>query len=153
MESQSQFVYAPAGIGVRFVAIIIDGAMIGLLSSIVYLPLYLATFFFDPEQGNLLQMAVSLLNYPLSWSIAALYVGFFYSRRGATPGKTVMKLKVLHSESGAFPSFWQSVGRELIGKTLNLFSCCLGYLMPLFRADKRALHDLAFSTRVVQRVK
>lgn len=157
METHKEFAYKPAGIGVRFVALIIDGMILGLLTGIfVYLPVILLamfTLFFtnSQEQDSVLGSAY-LICTPLSYAAYAVYYGYFYSRRGATPGKAIMRLKVLHSDVGCFPSFWQAAGREIIGKTLNAFVCGLGYLMPLFRSDKRALHDLVFSTRVVRRI-
>jgi len=155
MAQQDELTYAPAGYWARFVACVIDSFAVQLLCWLLILPLLLVAALFDAvlldSSEDLFVTLVSIGSYGLGFIVSALYYGYFYSRRGATPGKAVMGLKVLHSEVGSFPSFLQAIGRESIGRLFELITCMLGYLLPLFRADRRALHDLVFLTRVVRR--
>lgn len=157
MAQQDELTYAPAGYWARFVACVIDSFAVQLLCSLLILPLLIVAALFDAvlldsfEDLFVTLVSIGSYGYGLGFIVSALYYGYFYSRRGATPGKAVMGLKVLHSEVGSFPSFLQAIGREVIGRPLELITCMLGYLLPLFRADRRALHDLVFLTRVVRR--
>ena len=149
--SANDFTYEPAGAGIRFLAVTVDAAIVSIASWIVNIPLVIlmARMAGDPEQGMAvgLQIMVQVLNLALSGS----YFGYFLSRKGATPGKSLFKLKVLHSETGAYVSFWRALGREALGKILCMLTFFIGYLTIIFRADKRGLHDLMFKTRVVRR--
>ncbi len=103
---------------------------------------------------NLVQLAFrSLQAPPWVWSavnlvFTMLYFGFFYSRRGATPGKWTFGIRVRHL--GHHPGFFRSILRETVGKTVSVALFFGGFVMSAFRKDKLALHDLFFGTRVIK---
>lgn len=84
--------------------------------------------------------------------VAYQYLMHFNMKRGGqTPGKKLMKIRVinLRTADGGFESRKQVLGREYFGKVLSSVFM-VGYLLPIFRKDKRALHDLMSDTRVIR---
>ena len=81
------------------------------------------------------------------FSGVALY-GIIYSvmiaRTGQTPGKKAYDMKVVDAKSfqtiSFFRAFWRFIAFLLTATTL------VGLLLPFYRKDKRALHDLLSST-------
>lgn len=65
----------------------------------------------------------------------------------ATPGKMLMKIKVLNTygeKEGSWQAFWRNVG-----KILSALIFCLGYVMAAFTPKKQALHDKMAGSIVV----
>lgn len=144
----------PAGFGGRFAAVIIDGFVLGIAT----MPLKIVVRYLvaaitgaqastkDPKSlviSTTIQMLVSLVAY-------FYYYGYFYSTRGATPGKALMGLRVLNHTTGTYLSYGQSFVRETFGKFVSTVTLGVGYIMVLVRKDKRALHDLIADSEVVK---
>lgn len=76
-----------------------------------------------------------------------LYETIMNGRWGATVGKMAIGARVVRLDGsalgygGAFLRWW--------GERLSDLTCYIGYLFIAFREDKRALHDLIVSTRVI----
>jgi uncharacterized RDD family membrane protein YckC len=149
--STNEFTYEPAGAMVRFAAAIVDGIILSIATWILSIPLVIvvARLSADPEGG--IGVGLQLLLQAINMAVSAAYVIYFLSRKGATPGKTLFKLKVLHSETGTYVSPGRALAREWLGKIICILTFNIGFLMIAFRADKRGLHDLLFKTRVVSR--
>lgn len=81
------------------------------------------------------------------------YFGYFYSAKGATPGKMIFGLRVIDRRTGAHLSFGRAALRETVGKGVSMLTFLIGYLMAAFRSDKRALHDLMVDSQVVRQIK
>jgi uncharacterized RDD family membrane protein YckC len=80
------------------------------------------------------------------------YYGWWYTRRGTSPGKWSVGLQIVDAESGGrIPTFHRAFLRETAGKLLSVLPFMGGYLVAAFRKDRRALHDILFKTRVVYR--
>jgi uncharacterized RDD family membrane protein YckC len=148
--------FAPAGFWIRAGASILDGIIVGVLKAVFELPLDIGIRLLLPDAakpgqpnvtGALLTMAVNLTIYVI---ITYYYFGYFYSTRGASPGKSLLNLKVVDSRSGKYLDYWTSFKREVFGKFLSAIILGIGYLMVAFRQDKMAWHDLLFHTRVVK---
>ncbi|MBI3878832.1 MAG: RDD family protein [Verrucomicrobia bacterium] len=79
-----------------------------------------------------------------------LFSGVYYTLTtwiwGATLGKFIFGLRVVRTDDSAV-GFTKSALRFLGSVVSTIFG--LGYLFIVFRADKRALHDLIAGTRVV----
>jgi len=143
--------HLPGPIGKRFVAALVDGIVCSVLSMPILLIMGIPIGFsnagldggaYQAEAGlNIASKIVGLI-------IAFFYYGWFYNNKGATPGKMMMKLRVSHSETGANLSYGRAFLRETVGKFLSGVILMIGYLMAVFRDDKRALHDLIASTQV-----
>lgn len=138
--------FHPAGFWLRFGAAMIDGMIINIVTipaALLLKPL-LRTLGFS-------ELIASLLTIPVGLIATFFFAGYFYSTRGATPGKMVLGLKVLNDENGTYPSFIASGFRDTLGKYLSIVVLGIGYLMVAFRSDKRGLHDLIFNTQVVKK--
>ena len=94
--------------------------------------------------GNIL---INLLASLISIAICFSYEGYFLSTSGATIGKKVMGLKVLHA--GEYPSFLRG-GCRYLAKGISFFICMIGYIMACFTQDNKALHDMICDTIVVK---
>lgn len=152
----------PAGIGKRFVASCIDGVILSALGWAISLPLGVGLAVIAGQTSDAAQ-ALEALN---SWEgigliykivtqfsgiiIGFAFAGYFYSKKGATPGKKLMGLRLIQTSKGKNVSFWRGAFRDNIGKLISLLVLFIGYLLPIFRSDKRALHDLLFDTQVVE---
>lgn len=79
--------------------------------------------------------------------ISVIYdAGFSMSPWMGTPGKKVMKLKVL-KDSGEPLSYDQAFWRTL-AKALTLLTLFIGYLMIAFTPQRKGLHDYLAGTAV-----
>jgi uncharacterized RDD family membrane protein YckC len=81
------------------------------------------------------------------------YYGWFYSKKGASPGKMAMGLKVVEMGSGRNLGYWRSFFRETLGKSVSGILLGIGFLLVAFRKDHLALHDMIFDTRVIKQVR
>jgi len=72
----------------------------------------------------------------------------FWKIVGQTPGKKAFSLKVVDSQTLELAPFWKLIVRYL-GYFLSLISL-VGFFLPLFREDKKALHDIISGTSVIQ---
>lgn len=85
----------------------------------------------------------------VSWTVSALLLSFLQSRDGQTPGKKLFQLKTVAWPDGAPVTMKTGLKRELLGRFALGLTLGLGYLTTIFRADKRALHDLVGGTTVL----
>ena len=124
-----------ASIFSRWIALLIDGLITTAISASTIYTLNI-------EMGVTFQVS--------SIIVAFLYSGFFTSQRGATPGKMVMKIKIVNQVDGLTPSFIVAGLRDGIGHTISGLILFLGYIMAFFNDDKISLHDYIFKTKVVK---
>ncbi len=76
------------------------------------------------------------------------YSGYFYSVRGATPGKLAFNMMVVN-DSGSKLGFTQAGLRDTLGRTFSIIICGFGFLVAFLRKDRKALHDRIFHTNVI----
>lgn len=147
-----QVAVEPAGFWRRFAASFIDNIIVTVIQLPIKIPLMVLVGATSSAEGGAGAAILStLVNVLLYFVVLFFYFGWFYSTKGATPGKMVMGLRVLRDDTGTHLSYWRTFGREFVGKAiLGLFTLGVGYLLAAFREDKKALHDLAFGTRVVR---
>ena len=138
-----------ASVGQRALAQVLDGLIIGL-------PLFLLTLSFggdltDTENSNLAWLTVLWLGVSLFYSTA------FVAITGATPGKRIMKLRVVNRDDGSPVNWTYAAVRALvptvagvvpvIGFALNIAV----YVRAFFHPYRQGLHDAAAGTIVVRR--
>lgn len=138
-----------ATVGQRALAQVLDGLIIGL-------PLFLLTLSFggdltDTENSNLAWLTVLWLGVSLLYSTA------FVATSGATPGKRIMKLRVVNRDDGSPVNWTYAAVRALvptvagvvpvIGFALNIAV----YVRAFFHPYRQGLHDAAAGTIVVRR--
>ncbi len=76
----------------------------------------------------------------LQMGLYALIVIAFWVKRGYTPGKKSMRLIVLDTRQMVLMGPLQAIWR-FVCYFISMISI-VGFLLPLFRKDKKALHDL-----------
>ena len=120
-----------AGFVERFIAMLIDGLILAI-------PLFIAYYILPIFIGWLLGVVG-----------AAAYAIYFWTSSGATPGKMVMKLKVVNAETGALLEPAEAVLRY-VGYLASSLPFYLGFIWVLFDPNKEAWHDKIAKTRVIK---
>jgi uncharacterized RDD family membrane protein YckC len=147
-----------AGFWLRFVALIIDYLILGLLTGFIIVPI-LGAFGVMGSMGDMDEMdesfiagmiaalsgTVALVNIVINWLYFALMESSSWQ---ATLGKRAVGVKVINEE-GSRISFITATIRY-IGKIVSGAILLIGYIMAAFTAKKQALHDMIASTYVVK---
>lgn len=81
--------------------------------------------------------------------ISALIILIFWAARQATPGKILLRLRVVDAENGTTPPWPRLVARYL-GYIVSGLPLGLGYLWMLWDPRKQCWHDRIARTLVVQ---
>src|SRR6478672_2794883 len=130
-----QLAFALASIGNRFLAVAID-------HFIQYLSIFLIAWFFLSISGSSVagagSSADSLLNEMPKWTIAimililfvvfaAYFVVFEWLWDGQTPGKRLLKLRVIRDD-GRPITLWEAIARNL----LRVFDAVPGFVVPIY---------------------
>lgn len=136
--------YKPAGWRKRGNAAIIDGF---IMWAILFPISFVVALVLRAVGGE--NSATTIIRVVINYAITIFIMGWFYKNKGATPGKIYMKLKVIKSDTGKNMGYMDTFVREIIGKALSTILLFIGYFMPLFRDDKKALHDLIAKTQVL----
>lgn len=139
---------AKAGFWIRFVAYFIDGAMVGFVQFLLGLAFGLVTGAFSGGVGET-HTAISVLSGLLGITISLVYGIFFIGYCGQTPGKMVVKIKVMRTD-GTQMTYGRAFLREVIGKFLSGILLGIGYLMVAFDSQKQGLHDKIADTYVLK---
>ncbi|MBW6508802.1 MAG: zinc-ribbon domain-containing protein [Desulfuromonadales bacterium] len=84
-----------------------------------------------------------------SYLISFTYYIFFTGYCGQTPGKMVLRIKVVRQD-GSPISYGRAAFREVPAKFLSGIIFGIGYLMVIFDEQKRALHDRLADTYVIK---
>ena len=142
----------PAGFGPRFLAYMIDliivsllgvvGGFVGTLFGLLFMYYGMDSMVFILEQ--------------VARAIASLLLAGFYfasmesGASRATLGKASIGLIVLRDDDKPMPR-QQAFGRAASG-FVTILTFYIGFLLCLFRADKKAMHDLMSKSKVVWRV-
>jgi uncharacterized RDD family membrane protein YckC len=150
-----------AGFWLRFVAHLIDGALLGVVCCALLIPLFLLTGFGaalhginpehppDPAVVAALVSSIGILvagSILLSW----LYSAYFESSDWqATIGKKVMNL-IVTDLNGDRVSFGRASGRFFAKMISGLIPFAIGYIMAGFTERKQALHDMIASCLVLR---
>jgi len=100
-----------------------------------------------PSEVALLPVVASVVLVPLALLLGALYHVYFWSVKGATPGKELLDLRVV-TDDGRSPIPLASALLRALGYLLSTASLGIGFLTVVFGG--RGLHDRIASTRVVK---
>lgn len=150
----------PAGFWMRFLATIIDGILISVLTWII-------AILINDNTTNQLQQSLNQSSDELSMSVeymmspseliaSLLYAIVFVIIFTATslkgsPGKLLCRIQVVNPDMSKI-SIGKSIGRYL-SYIISGFIFMIGFMMAGWTKDKRALHDMICNTRVVYRDK
>jgi uncharacterized RDD family membrane protein YckC len=153
-----------AGFWLRFVAIIIDGIIVGVAQSFIIIPILAAVGIgfaggmhnmdmSNPDDvmgmvGGIMAMAGTY--WILAMTIQILYFSFMESSKfQATFGKLALGLMVTDMSGGKL-DFGKAFVRNLC-KIISNFTLLIGYIMAGFTEKKQALHDIIAGTLVVKK--
>lgn len=153
-----------AGFWLRFVAIIIDGVILGVAQWVIIAPFFAliglttATVVMDADTmttGETVGIIATLFGAAILLKITLVVLAWLYfalmesSKHQATLGKLVIGLKVTDLDGNKI-SFGRATGRYF-GKILSGFIICIGYIMAGFTEKKQALHDILAKCLVVKK--
>jgi len=138
-----------ASIGGRFVALLIDGLIIGaiFMIPIVVISMLIALSAHGEQKPNPAASGVFLFIILLLYLVPPIYEIVMIGKYGATLGKMAMKIKVVRPD-GSPISYGRSAGRYF-AKILSGMILYIGYLMAFWDDEKCALHDRICQTRVI----
>ena len=145
-----------AGFWIRVVASVIDTVLTTLIVGPLLWKIYGRGYFqpyIDLYQGTLdLQADRPMFAGPadvfLSLVLPAVGIVIFWIARQATPGKMVLKLRIVDANTFAAPSSLQAIGRYL-GYYVSIFGLMLGFLFVAFDPRKQGWHDKLARTVVI----
>jgi uncharacterized RDD family membrane protein YckC len=154
ISSTPDVAFAPAGFWIRFCAAIVDAIIINIVSRIAGLGIGIVVglaFAGSTVMGTIAAIAGG----GVGLAVGFFYFAWFYKAKGATPGKMLLGLKTLNAETGTHLTYGQTFVREMLAKPFlsAIFTLTIGYWLAGIREDKKALHDLVCSTRVVRNKK
>ncbi len=130
-----------AGFWIRVLASLIDTVWLGLL---MYIPLWLAiTAGLDKDS-----VAYSSIFVGFQYIIPALLVIFLWVKYQGTPGKRLLKLKVVDAKTGEATSPEKYLLRY-VGYFVSMIPLFIGYFMVGFDKKKQGLHDKMAGTVVI----
>jgi len=133
---------------VRFGAKIIDGIILWLIVLLIYAATAFISGFlmakFDNPSLPFIFVVVSAC-FCVIFSIT--YTTLFLGKYGATIGKMLFRIKVIHSD-GSRIGYLKALERYVV-EYLSGLTLFLGYLMALFDDQNRTLHDRICNTKVV----
>jgi len=133
-----------AGFWIRVVAALIDTVFLMLLVLPVLYGLYGEAYFTSTEQVYW-GMGDLIMNYV----VPAIIVIIFWIYRSATPGKMMLKLKIVDAETGEQPSTGKLIGRYL-GYYVSAIPMCIGLMWVGFDERKQGWHDKLAKTVVIR---
>ncbi len=151
-----------AGFFIRFIASLIDTFLLALPVALVVYVLSGGEWFDFAAYKHNMQLALSgdwsaLRHQPktsFGWemvfeiTVLLVTVLFWDKWGGTTPGKRFVGIKIVDAKSFAEITNTQAITRSL-GYIVSTIPFGIGFLMVLFRKDKRALHDILANTAVV----
>lgn len=128
----------------RVVAALVDGVLVTL--SFFVLGVTMLFLIVIAGQFGFSGLANFILRAATIWLYFALFES---SKLQATPGKLLMDLQV-RDLTGVRIGFWQATIR-VAAKLISAIPVGLGFVLPLFNDQRRALHDRMAGTVVVNR--
>jgi uncharacterized RDD family membrane protein YckC len=136
-----------AGFGIRLVAKLIDGIIIGIIGMLIYATAIFLLLWTDAIFISPVRMLAFILIY-IYWLMSFIgYAAFFVGKYGATPGKLALGIKVVDVYGGKV-GYIKALGR-CCAEILSAMPFAFGYIVAAFDTEKRTLHDRICGTRVI----
>ena len=132
-----------AGFWIRLWASVIDSVLIAL---VIAPPIYLI---YGKDYLSQERLIAGPGDFLLTWVFPAIAVTLFWIYKSATPGKMMMKIKVIDARTGGAPTAGQAIVRYL-GYYLSMIPLFLGFIWVVFDERKQGWHDKIARTLVVK---
>lgn len=135
------------GFWIRFVAILLDAIILGVISSALAPLLGVGTIVTTPTGAGAVQ-----INYTynaLGTLIGLIYFIGFWSLRGQTPGMIPFRLRVARASDGSRPD-WVVGLLRYVGLIISIIPLFLGLIWAAFDSRKQGWHDKIAGTVVVR---
>jgi uncharacterized RDD family membrane protein YckC len=141
------------GVAIRFVAILIDCIIIGVISGILAIPLLTAAIAVNVTNGNVSAVSLGPI---AALSVAVLVVWFLYftlleGRYGQTVGKMALSIKVVREADGAPIDYGEAAVRTVLRIIDGLFDYLIGAIFIWTSDTKQRLGDRVAHTVVVSK--
>lgn len=143
-----------AGVGSRFIALIIDGIILGIIMILIAIPFGATTMMLGLVSSagiyNIFSIIAMYSTLMIIWFvISLLYFSYFESKTGQTLGKKLVNIKVVSVKGGKI-----SFGAALIRTILRIIdgqgAYLLGLIIILVSEKKQRLGDMAAKSVVVK---
>jgi uncharacterized RDD family membrane protein YckC len=139
-----------AGVGRRFVALLIDSAILSVLVGVIAEAMGYDVFY-ERTINGIHSYGISFTGgaFLLRIAIEGLYFGILEGRRaGQTLGKAIMSIRVMRLDTGEPLGFGRALGRYL-AKYLSALPLLLGFMWAIWDRQKQAWHDKLVDSVVV----
>ena len=141
--------YQISTIGKRTTAYFIDDMIVSLLLFIIFYNQLVNIYQQIQNSMDFTPLVVYLQENTLVFILLRIvYQTFFVWQNGMTPGKMLMKIKVIEMDSGNTPSFGVAFLRASI-RIVSESIFYIGYIMAFFNPMVQTLHDKLAKTVVV----
>ena len=139
------------GFWIRLLAFAIDLFCIGLTETVFSWSITLGTITgarlleISPETILDVRQFLTIIT---GTAIVALYFIYFHGMFGQTPGKMLLRLKVVRTDGT--PLGFTRAAERFVGYILSLLPLYVGFLLIAFSREKQGLHDLIAGTFVIR---
>ena len=133
-----------AGFWIRVAAALIDTVLVLL----VIMPLLLAIYGKDYMTATSVSWTRGAWDFLLNYIFPAIAVIAFWTYKSATPGKMILKMKIVDATTGGKLSVGQSLIRYL-GYYVSIIPLCLGLIWVGIDKRKQGFHDKIAGTVVI----
>jgi len=144
--------HKPAGFWIRFLAAFIDGILTSIIAWIVAVLINDQNYFnnLNFSSGNPSFYTTSEVLSNLIYGVVFIII-FTASHFRGSPGKLICRIQVLNPDMTQI-SIPKSIGRYF-ARILSTIPLLIGFMMAGWNREKKALHDIIASTRVVYKQK
>ena len=138
----------------RLIAFIVDLIIIYGLSFVIGLlvgiPFGIMSGLSGSKNSSFFESGAQLVGALFGIVLLCIYYGYFYNKKGQTPGKMLMKLKVVRAEDLQYVSWGRAIIRQTVGAFINNWLFYLGYLWYFMSQKRQTWGDSLVKTYVVK---
>jgi len=149
MEESKIDNYKIASISKRAMAYFIDDLIVSIFLFIIFYEQLMSIYQQIENSTDVMPLVLFLQENTLIFIfLRVIYQTFFVWQNGMTPGKMIVKIKVVEMDTGETPSFLVALLRASI-RIISESVFYLGYIMAFFNPLVQTLHDKLAKTVVV----
>ena len=138
-----------AGFWIRVGAALIDSVLMLVIITPLLVKFYGWTYFSGDSGSNAYVFVKGPSDFIISYLIPAIISVAFWMTKQATPGKMLLKLKIVDAQTGSPLTLGQSIGRYL-AYYVSIIPFCLGFIWVGIDSKKQGWHDKLAGTVVVR---